>query len=323
MFENCISLLMYTSSYSSKSGSSGSSSSSSSLYSSIEAEQAAHTAAATSIAIGVIVFIIYLIVWGVAMSYISKAAKAKGWDDIVGGLWAVGFFLLPLTAAVIVIALPDKSKDSDNTKDKNDIAKINKPAPIESVTKDDEQRLEDEKVNIKNAKVGSLIDFGIYEQDSLDINAKNPIRWKVIAEENNKILLLSQSGIDAHVFNDKASDGNDWETSSLKSWLQKEFILAAFLEEERQLFDNNIFCLSVDDVKKYLPSYEDRICWPTEHAKLHNLITGKSGTSFWWLATPAHYSYRAISVDYEGELRTIGTNVDEKAAVRPAIWVRR
>ncbi len=55
------------------------------------------------------------IAWILAMRLVSEAAKAKGYGDITGTLWFIGLFGLIVTPAIIVAALPDRSKDAPNT----------------------------------------------------------------------------------------------------------------------------------------------------------------------------------------------------------------
>ena len=53
--------------------------------------------------------ICYVVAWVFAMQIITETAKAKGYSNITGKLWFIGFFGLIVTPAVIVSALPDKN----------------------------------------------------------------------------------------------------------------------------------------------------------------------------------------------------------------------
>lgn len=61
------------------------------------------------------VFICYLIAWAMTMTWASRAAKAKGYEDIEAQLWFIGLFALPFTPCLIVSALPDRSKQNDES----------------------------------------------------------------------------------------------------------------------------------------------------------------------------------------------------------------
>lgn len=56
-----------------------------------------------------VLLICYFIAWWMGMQLIADAAKRKGYGDITGKLWFIGFFGLIVTPAVIVAALPDRN----------------------------------------------------------------------------------------------------------------------------------------------------------------------------------------------------------------------
>ncbi len=61
--------------------------------------------------LGFIIFallICYIVAWVMAMQLIAQAAREKGYGDITGKLWFIGFFGMIFTPAVIVSALPAK-----------------------------------------------------------------------------------------------------------------------------------------------------------------------------------------------------------------------
>lgn len=56
-----------------------------------------------------ILLVCYIAAWYLGMQIVADAARRKGYADITGKLWFIGFFGLIVTPAVIVAALPDKS----------------------------------------------------------------------------------------------------------------------------------------------------------------------------------------------------------------------
>src|SRR5574344_486799 len=76
------------------------------------------------------------------------------------------------------------------------------------------------------------IKFGNYWQTN-DKN-KEIIRWKVLAKENGKILLISKYALDCKPYH-KNSCNVTWEECTLRKWLNSEFINNAFSEEEQQI----------------------------------------------------------------------------------------
>ena len=59
-----------------------------------------------------------------------------------------------------------------------------------------------------------------------------PIKWKVLKDKNGKAILFSELILDAHRF-----DGisNNYEVSSIRSWLNNEFYNKAFTDKEKEL----------------------------------------------------------------------------------------
>ena len=81
--------------------------------------------------------------------------------------------------------------------------------------KDSAERLQSAKqALIKNAKVGDIVYFGTYGQDSGTSNSKEDIEWLVLAKENNRILVISDKALDCQPYNPSWSDVT-WETCSL------------------------------------------------------------------------------------------------------------
>ena len=56
-----------------------------------------------------VLLVCYFIAWYMGMQLIADAAERKGYGDITGKLWFIGFFGLIVAPAVIVAALPDKN----------------------------------------------------------------------------------------------------------------------------------------------------------------------------------------------------------------------
>lgn len=114
--------------------------------------------------------------------------------------------------------------------------------------------------------VGSKITFGHYDQDSYLYNGKEEIEWTILDEQGDKILVITSYFLDHKPFNEHESmEAVNWENSSLRKWLNDEFLYTAFTEEERNAIldtvieeadcgnptTNKLFCLSRDEYEKY------------------------------------------------------------------------
>ncbi|MBR3306361.1 MAG: protein kinase [Lachnospiraceae bacterium] len=122
--------------------------------------------------------------------------------------------------------------------------------------------------------------FGRYEQDGNTSNGPEDIEWEIIKidEENNRLFLVSRYILDCQPYNSESVYVN-WETCSLRSWLNEDFCDSAFTEAEKKrilttklsnlpnsTFDtfggkdteDKLFCLSIDDIEaKYTCNHGD------------------------------------------------------------------
>lgn len=189
--------------------------------------------------------------------------------------------------------------------------------------------------------VGSEIEFGQYAQD--DSGTKTPIKFVVLDETENKVLVISSKGIDALPFNNEDADVS-WETSSIRSWLNNEFMTLAFTKDEENFIVKSkiktlpnplypltnsvetsdfVFLLSYDEAESYFLLPEDRIAIMTDKVK-KAVFADKNGEGDWWLRTSGGKLNRASYVRDFGDIQAGGSKVcDEAISVRPAMWLRK
>ena len=196
------------------------------------------------------------------------------------------------------------------------------------------------KEQLTDAEVGDTIKFGSYEQDNDTNNGKENIEWIVLEKQKNKVLVISKYGLDCQPYND-IYENVTWESCTLRSWLNDEFIETAFRTEEQKLLaetklenkDNHeygtdggkdtvdkVFLLSIDEIKKYFSLDDVRKCEPTEYTVVKGVYIDDTGC-WWWLRSPGENQLCAVRVFY-GKVRTDGLGVDGfDGAIRPAMWV--
>ena len=80
-----------------------------------------------------------------------------------------------------------------------------------------------------NVGVGSIVQYGSYEQDNVLSNGAEPIEWIVLDKQGNKVLLLSRCGLDAIPFHKRLTSVT-WAECSLRDWLNTTFFNTAFDE---------------------------------------------------------------------------------------------
>ena len=150
--------------------------------------------------------------------------------------------------------------------------------------KADDIRLQKTKDQLKNIKVGSHINFGAYEQDNNTSNDKEYVEWLVLEIKDGKALVISKYALDCKQYH---HTDVTWETSTLRKWLNNDFLNSAFSADEKAMIptvtvsaDKNpgystnpgkatqdqVFLLSVPDANKYFSSDSARQCKPTDYA---------------------------------------------------------
>ncbi|MCR4820986.1 MAG: DUF6273 domain-containing protein [Elusimicrobiales bacterium] len=190
-------------------------------------------------------------------------------------------------------------------------------------------------------EIGDVLKFGSYPYK--ESGARKKIEWTVIHKDyNGNLLLISRQCLDAMPFHKKIT-GITWQKSSLRTWLNKDFIKAAFTLEERKKIQNfrventrnmrfgtlggnnthdKIFLLSDSEANMYMPYPADRLAEPTPYAKSRGAKTHEDGRAFWWLRTPGSVQSMASGINHNGELYYEALNVNnDHGAVRPAMVI--
>lgn len=191
-------------------------------------------------------------------------------------------------------------------------------------------------IKLVTAKERDTVILGNYEQDGNTKNGKEEIEWVVLKKENDRILVISKYIIDNQPFNDK-SEVSNWDSCSLREWLNNDFKKDAFnnIEEKRIIeylvkADENpdydvftgkdekskVFLLSIKEAKEYSSSNKLNLnAQPTKAANR----AGFSGR--WWLRTTGSSGEKTAGVDY-GKIDSSGFKQEIKYfGVRPAMWI--
>ena len=171
----------------------------------------------------------------------------------------------------------------------------------------------------------TLIQFAVGSTVSMGSWDGRPIHWRVADSRGKLRLLLAEDAFLERAYNDLRVDVS-WKTSTLRRWLNGEFLETAFSREERMCVisgrvDNprnprfftqggapsmdKVFILTQEEIEKYLPAQQDR-------------ALGK----WWWLRTPGDNLLAVTAVDADGSVYMHGINVNyTNGGVRPAMWI--
>ena len=156
------------------------------------------------------------------------------------------------------------------------------------------------------------------------------IEWIVLDEEGDKTMLLSKDCIEENSYNNEY-ESVTWETCTLRSYLNAEWYEDTFSDDEKDMIlttnvvnsdnsefgtsggndtEDKIFLLSIDEVKQYFSSDDERI------AKYNGEDV------WWWLRSPGDDVFYAAGVSSGGNVYDDGSSVDyDDSGIRPALWV--
>lgn len=203
-------------------------------------------------------------------------------------------------------------------------------------------------------KVGNTVLFGNMIQE--DPVKPEPVEWIVLNTDEHSALLLSKYALESLQFHHIYKEVT-WEECSLRKWCNKELpneIFNKYEYAEILLTDvineqcnergikggkntkDKVFLLSLDEVKKYLPTEEQRCCKPSFRA-IDNEVwvcppdkndlesserISHQGNCSWFLRTPGSTSDRVCNIRASGEVADFGCYVhDDSIGIRVAIKV--
>lgn len=195
---------------------------------------------------------------------------------------------------------------------------------------------------IANASIGSKVQFGQFTLNSEFITKKkSPVEWIVLDKSASRMLLLADRSLECLPYSDLKTN-TSWETSTLRKWLNNEFINTTFSSQEQRYIlsttltnaanpnggtagngtTDKVFLLSYDEFFKYVNKTPHATTQITYYALWHRKGALSGMPSAWWLRTPGANAGTACEVGTNGyPVTNYCTDVTERRDVRPAIWV--
>ena len=180
-----------------------------------------------------------------------------------------------------------------------------------------------------------------------------PIRWRILSENDGELFILCDSIIDCHVYD--AGGNSNYQLSDIRKWLNDYFYNTAFSTQQTSLIkttivdnslnstgdeSNSYICQDTND-KIFLLSYQevtnrnlgfisdkDRQIKKSDYA----IVMGVDSWSSWALRTPASYDSGFIkSVNFSGSAGFsssfvdggVGTAEFYENGVVPAMWITK
>ncbi len=187
----------------------------------------------------------------------------------------------------------------------------------------------------------SYFTFGKYEQDGNLSNGKEDIQWIVVGQRDGYVLAVSRYVLDCMPYQEDAQPVT-WAESSLRTWLNSDFLDNAFNKEEYnhivtqtvRVSPNRMYGtssgFSVTD-KVFLGSGYDSEKWfcdnfstlqakPTAFAQSKGISVDAEGYADWWMITSGETPQKAVCTTGNG-VNWKGESVGNCKGVRPVIWV--
>ena len=199
------------------------------------------------------------------------------------------------------------------------------------------------------------ISFGSYEQDNITSNGKEDIEWYILEEDtaNKKALIISKQALSYKRFlehdYDQADDYYTYEKSSIRAWLNTDFLNDAFNNEEREKIlvtkvlpekypskdaitkignstDDKVFLLSFSEFEKYFTTDNDKSCQIVSEYVTQQIETLYPDRSF------GIYSYYHLLLRNVGMQEACSSHADEygriyynsvfgRGIIYPAMWI--
>lgn len=196
-----------------------------------------------------------------------------------------------------------------------------------------------------NKKVGDTFVFGSYAPAGNF--EKLPITWRVLAVEDDRMLVLSEKILDLQPFHREETVVR-WEDSHLRQWLNSVFWNAAFTDAEQalicqpepsedpmgelfwQLFDmetatsgisDRVFLLSQADIMSCFPG-EDPFYAGAEAEETEHIQHLGSYDQCWWLRSSMKSWPAAMIVSPCASIGISMLREDNRQGIRPAMWVK-
>lgn len=193
-----------------------------------------------------------------------------------------------------------------------------------------------------------LPQYSLVREGDIVWMGKTPMPWVVLEKKNKKVLLISKYAIECKPFNFRY-EITGWHDSTIRKWLNEEFVNQAFTDSEKQLINkvyiddddvlslegnsssmaDDIFLLSMDEAVRYFKTDDERRARVTKYAVRHSLWTLFEDYGHWWLRNAKGKTVGAAYVKAYGPVFKHGGTIISNGfladydnyGVRPAVYL--
>lgn len=194
-------------------------------------------------------------------------------------------------------------------------------------------------------EIGDIISFGRYEQDYNYDNGPEELEWRVLDKQDGKLFIMSEKATEMLPY-----FGIYWKRSHIGGYLNYSYIKDFTAEEKAMIVEtivtadthpdypetdqgsnteHGLHLLSVEEVNKYLPNPEDRVCYATDYLvaqftdTIHLDGLEEDGTCDWWLRTAISNYSSGASIAIIGGSGNYGWATHNcRLALRPVCWIQ-
>lgn len=187
---------------------------------------------------------------------------------------------------------------------------------------------------IRNAQIGEYVRFGKFEQTSL-FDGEEFIDWKVLDKKDNMILVVSDRALTRSLFSEDDSGESTWADSTIRRYLNSEFISEAFTIEEQNrlqtvslsdefvydgemhtapITQDKVFLLSYNEVENYMLS-DGAECIASNRVVENIYDESVIVTVSWALRSPE------FVVSQDGVIKRTFDFYGSSMYIRPAMWI--
>lgn len=280
-------------------------------------------------------------------------------------------FFLSVVLLTAVFAVPDiKNGDAANTAAKEwkyiyfgsyPQSEVTDEETIAAIAEAIEEAFEAGNITYGDQGVDITVDGVQYRRLGTRYFRWDPIKWRVLKDEGETLFVMACRGLDAVEYqpNDSVTfSAVTWETSSLRSWMNRQFPANAFTDDEwddvvAQAVKNasnpdygtaggndtqdKVFALSYDEATNSDLGFRSepkaittsRMIIPTDYACARRVTTYENdllnteGNKFvmWWLRSPGRYDYYGINVSFDGSIDSSGFFSNTDYAAVPAMHI--
>ena len=172
---------------------------------------------------------------------------------------------------------------------------------------------------LQEAQVGDRVEFGFYHDHD---TGRYGNEWQVLAREGDRLLLITNTTVGMRKYND-TEDDISWENSTLRTWLNGEFMEDAFTDSQRDMVlttdvtcddgavvQDRCFIISADEARDLFEATEDG-----------EINHDRTTTDNWWMRSSSNDDQHKDIGWMNGSLFLDGYTPTSTCGVRVAAWV--